>query len=423
MKNSMKGAIQKSLLYSQVLALFLFPPLSIYANDTTPMPYPVFHKGMSYVTWNKESFASTFSDTSLLLMKKCGVESVAIIVTRYQDRFDSTEIRATDRTPSDSSVRHAIRKAHEYGMKVMLKPHIDLIIDEGCTRSDIGFCTSREWEKWFANYLAFITHYARMAGDEDVEFFCVGTELSFATQEEGFWRDSVIKDVRRLFKGQITYAANWDAYKNVKFWDLLDYVGIDAYFPVAKKSNATRDEILSGWKSWLAEIEAFQKTVDKPVIFTESGYCSAGTASNRPWENALKRVTPNTLLQKECYEALVDTFWDKPWFFGVYWWAWNTYPESGGENDPSFTPQNKPAMEYLRETYCRPLGREFAFIPSSKTAPEGSEIVRKLAVEAAKRKARCACPAGDVSFTGELAREERRALTADSRLTHQPPGM
>lgn len=402
----MKSALQKSLCFF-VIVLFLSSLVTMYASGTTSvtMPYPLFHKGMSYVTWSKDSFASKFSDESLLKMKNCGVESVAIIVTWYQDRFNSTEIRATDRTPSDSSVRHAIRKAHEYGMKVMLKPHIDLISGDGCTRSDIGFNASDKWDRWFASYMSFITHYANMARNEGVEFFCVGTELTFASQKEGFWRDSVIRNVRKLFSGQITYAANWDEYKEVKFWDLVDYVGIDAYFPLTQASNATNEQLLAGWKSWLAEIETFQKSVGKPVVFTESGYCSADIASSKPWEEALK-TTPNTSLQKECYKALVDTFWDKPWFFGVYWWAWNTYPQSGGENNSSFTPQNKPAMEYLKEAYSRPFAQKFAFAAYSGTIPENSELADKLNVETVQREARSATGTGDVSFAGELVRKD-----------------
>jgi len=117
-RERMKSASRKVLLYSLIFTLFLSPPLSMPVNalNSMPMSYPVFHKGMSYVTWSKDSFASRYSDESLLTMKKCGVESVAIIVTWYQDTFDSTKIRATDRTPSDSSVRHAVRKAHEYGI-------------------------------------------------------------------------------------------------------------------------------------------------------------------------------------------------------------------------------------------------------------------------------------------------------------------
>jgi len=408
----MKKASRKLVVYSLVFLLFLSPPLVICGNalNYMPMPQPVFHKGMTYVTWSKDGFASRYSDKSLLNMKNSNVESVAIIVTWYQESFDSTKIRATDRSPSDSSVRHAIRKAHEYGMKVMLKPHIDLIKDEGCTRSDIGFGASGDWKKWFKSYMSFITHYARMARKENVEFFCVGTELSFASQKEDFWRDSVIKDVRKVFKGQITYAANWDAYKDVKFWDLVDYVGIDAYFPIARKSNATTEEILSGWKKWFTEIEAFQKRVNKPIIFTESGYCSADSASNRPWEQASKRTAPNIALQKECYKALVETFWNKPWFFGAYWWAWKTYPKAGGENNSSFTPQNKPAMEYLKTVYSSPVERELTQIAYSETALENSEVIDKLTVEAEKRRARSSSGRGNISFTGELARKESGVL-------------
>ena len=208
----MKGAIRNIPLYLTVITLLFSSSVSISASglNCASMPYPVFHKGMSYVTWSREGFATASSDKSLFMMRKCGVESVAIIVTWYQDLYNSTEIRATDRTPSDKSVRHVIKKAREYGMKVLLKPHIDIISGGENSRSDIGFHASEKWDKWFTSYMAFITHYARIARDEDVEFFCVGTELAFASRQEGFWRDRVIRGVRAVFKGQITYAANWD---------------------------------------------------------------------------------------------------------------------------------------------------------------------------------------------------------------------
>jgi len=314
------------------------------------LDYPFFHKGMSYASWTEDSFENVKSDESLESMSRASVNSVAIIVTWYQENFDSTLLQRTERTPSDEGVRHAIRRAHKLGMSVMLKPHVDLENQQDSCRSDIGFQTEEEWRQWFNNYAKFVNHYARMAENENVEFFCVGTELTFASSKLEYWRDKIIPSVRKLFSGQITYAANWDDYSQVRFWDILDYAGIDAYFPLSKKNDPNLDELKEGWKQWLGEIETWQKTAKKPVVFTECGYCSADSAAKKPWVEAFSGM-PNMRLQADCYIALFETFWDKPWFSGVYWWTWSTVPEAGGPANRRFTPQNKPALGHVKEWY------------------------------------------------------------------------
>lgn len=43
----------------------------------------------------------------------------------------------------------------------------------------------------------------------------------------------LIRQIRRVYHGPLTYAANWSGeYKQIRFWDALDYVGIQAYFPL-----------------------------------------------------------------------------------------------------------------------------------------------------------------------------------------------
>ncbi|MDD5439245.1 MAG: glycoside hydrolase [Candidatus Omnitrophica bacterium] len=314
-----------------------------------------FQKGMCYVTWNEEGYNSPKSDESLKAMAETGVNCVQIVVTWYQERVDSFIIKRVDgRTPSDPSLIRAIKKAHQCGMYVMLKPHVDLIKDEGNSRMDIGFSDDGMWEKWFSEYRNFIKYYAKLAEEYGVELFCVGTELSYAATKTDVWKNSIIPSVRKVFSGKLTYAANWDDYQKVKFWDDLDYAGIDAYFPLVIQNDPTLAQLKEAWKKWAAEIEAWQSQIKKPVLFTECGYCSADTAPKRPWEEVFS-VKPNLQLQASCYRALFETFWDKPWFKGVYWWAWNTYAGSGGENNCKFTPQNKPAIECLKTFYSQEI--------------------------------------------------------------------
>lgn len=365
----MKRMLGALIIQTTVIAAFLIlTSIGVDNSTSADLSYPMFQKGMSYVTWSSSGFASPASDASIRSMSEIGVKCVAIIPTWYQDKYNSTEIAANDRSPSDQSIRHAIRKAHSEGMFVMLKPHIDLTSDEDNSRSDIGFSSDDKWSEWFNNYTKFITHYAKIARDEDVEFFCVGTELTFAATKTDMWKNQVIPEVRKAYKGRIMYAANWDEYENVGFWDDLDYAGIDAYFPLADKGTPQYEEIRQGWRKWAKSIGEWAAKVKKPVLFTECGYASVNTAAVKPWQEN-KASEPNQALQADCYKALLEELWNEPWFFGLYWWSWNTYAGSGGVSNKGFTPQNKPAAECIKEWYKKNVEKNFIVTEADLKSP------------------------------------------------------
>lgn len=330
------------------------------AVDRTESSFkPVWQKGMCYVTWNKDSFKNASSDESLGLLKPLGVEWVSLSPTWYQEKFNALTMKANAKTPTDESLVHAINKIHELGMKAMLKPHLDLVDQtEGHWRGEIEFSSDQDWEAWFKSYTDFIVHYAKLAQEQGVEIFCVGTELTrTATTQPNRWRE-VIKEVKKVYSGRLTYAANWyDEYFRVEFWDLLDYVGVDPYFPLIEKDRPSLAEIRESWKLWEKLLEEWQAKVKKPIIFPEIGYKSSTGTTDQPWV-ALPGKEVDLQLQRDCYQAVLEAFWDKPWFYGLYWWYWGTHPKMGGGTNRTYTPQNKPAEQLIKEWYHRPLPHE-----------------------------------------------------------------
>jgi hypothetical protein len=316
--------------------------------------YPVFQKGMTYATWSKNRYEKASSDASLEEMANAQVEYVALITTWYQDKFNSREIYPTEKTPTDESLVHAIKKMHMLNMKVMLKPHLDILDrSSGRWRGEIDFSCTEEWDKWFKSYSDFVMKYAKMAEGNEVEMFCIGTELTYpATTCNDKWR-KLIKDIRKVYSGKLTYAANWnEEYILIEFWDLLDYAGIDPYFPLSEKDDPTLEEIKRGWIKWVEAIEAWQKKIDKPVIFTECGYRSTLGAAREPWDHNPKAPL-SVELQEKCYRALIETFEGKDWFYGTYWWYWGTNKRMGGMKNRSFLIQNKPALEVVKKWYSQ----------------------------------------------------------------------
>jgi len=306
-----------------------------------------FQKGFSYAAWWNSTFLGEESDISLTNLEETGTEWVSLVATWYQDEESSTEIEPDEnRTPSDESIIHAIETIHSLGMKVILKPHVDLYNDEW--RGEISFDNKKDWQEWFNSYRNFICHYASLAEQNGVEQFCVGCELVKTTSREE-WFD-VIKSVRENFSGEITYAADWSNYNNVTFWNLLDFVGIDAYFELTDKNNPSMEELLNAWKKWKPGIEQIHNTTGKAIVFTEIGYRSIDGCNRDPW-NWQRHGKIDLQEQADCYEAAFKTFWDEKWFKGFYWWMWEPDPDIGGPNDDNYTPYKKPAEDILKSYY------------------------------------------------------------------------
>ena len=278
--------------------------------------------------------------------------------------YNSSSIRifrgdADRRRRRDSMWRSNVKLVHSHGLKVFLKPHIWIgEATDGKWRSDIYPETEEDWINWSADYREFIMHYAEIAELTDVDMFCVGTELTALTlKKPQFWED-LIRDVKKVYSGQLTYAANWyKEYDGITFWDQLDYIGIQAYFPLSKNENATVSDISNGWQSHLHKIEAVHKRFDKKILFTEMGYKSTNDSAIKPWEwmdySKANQEKLSVQTQANCYQAFFDSVWNQDWFAGVHIWQWRShYDKSGGEDDTDFTPQRKLAESVIAEGFA-----------------------------------------------------------------------
>jgi hypothetical protein len=215
----------------------------IWIDSFTWTPPGMAFKGVSYVAWTPDEYTYPSSDASLYRLKTTGANYVALLVTQYMDSGTSNTIYADpSKTPNDDAVVHAISDIHSYGMKVLLKPYVDC--KDGTWR---GVIDPSDKEMWFSSYSNFINHYAEIAQNNGVELLCVGTEFKSLSGSayQSNWSD-VISVVRSIYTGPITYAANWDEYKNVSFWDLVNYAGIDAYFPLSDLQSPSVDDLMTG---------------------------------------------------------------------------------------------------------------------------------------------------------------------------------
>jgi hypothetical protein len=248
-------------------------------------------------------------------------------------------------------VQTTIDSAHKAGLHVMLKPQV--YVPGGWT-GGLDFATEAEWAKWEKEYEDYLMTFVDMAHLMSTDMLCVGTEFKIGVvKREAFWR-SLIQKVRAKYKGKLIYAANWDEYPIVPFWDALDGVGINAYFPLVQKDTPSVKDLCTAWKPIFDNIKSFQKKVKKPIVFTEYGYLSVDGCAYNSWEveKRIHSVKINQLAQANAIDALFETFWKETWWQGGFLWKW--FPEGQGHEgyfDRDYTPQGKLAEKILMKWF------------------------------------------------------------------------
>ncbi len=312
-----------------------------------------FQKGVAYTGYSATAYDWDRPLLSLDRLKQTNASWVSVLATGYQDTIHSTTIDLSGPgTPGDASVERIIQYAHGLGLKVMLKPHVDLANDTQHYRGEIGpDFTAADWAGWFASYRAFILHYAAMAERTGCELFCVGCELGTTAVHAAEWR-GIVADVKRSYAGLLVYADNQVEYapEAVTWWDAVDFIGQDVYPTLTQAVQPSVDDLLAGWAAFRDKLRRLSERWGKPLIITEIGCRSILGGAQNPWD--WQRQGPVDLtVQANFYEAAFQAAADQSWLNGMYWWQWSPDPDDGGPADAGYTPRGKPAEEVLRSWY------------------------------------------------------------------------
>lgn len=244
--------------------------------------------------------------------------------------------------------KELIKMANNCKLEVMLKPHVWLV---GGFIGDFDLLSEDDWKKWEESYENYIMTFAKVSEELQVPMLCIGTEIKrAAVKREQFWRELIGK-IKSVYGGELTYAANWDNYKEVKFWDALDYIGVDAYFPLTQEVNPKIEDIDNGWVTIKADLNNLSAKYNKPILFTEYGYQSLNGAAGNHWEVTKSHDNLNHEIQSMAYESLYCAFWDESWVAGGFLWKWHLKPDAGGLDNIKFTPQGKPVEEVIKKWY------------------------------------------------------------------------
>ncbi len=311
-------------------------------NQTLP-PY---QKGISFSheVGGDWGYGSQAAARELQKIRALGANAVALVPYAFTPAPDRPTIRfSTDET--DDRLRRCLLSAKALGLKVMLKPHL---WSGRRFHGDIAFSDEPQLETWFEQYRRWLLHFARFAELHGVDLLAIGNELAGLTVHEGRWR-GLIADIRRIYSGPLTYAAHWNGeFERVTFWDRLDFIGVNFYFPL---SSANERPAAGSARVAMTQrrIQAVSAKFDKPILFTEVGFPALRTAAAKPWEENSSGL--DAVLQQHCYELWFQQFSRQANVAGMYWWKWPTHGRNG-PFDTSHRPVGKPALEVLRAWFA-----------------------------------------------------------------------
>lgn len=321
--------------------------LALLAATAKPaLSAPTRIEGFNFPCWWQDCYDAPNASASLAKLAETGARWVALTPTWYAASRRASSISPTKGTPTDASLRAAIRRAKALGLSVALKPHVDVTTGEGR-----AFIDPVDFPLWWRDYRAMILGYAKLAAEEKADLFVVGTELAGLAEpaRRDDWR-ALIRDVRAVYAGPLTYASNSYDFVKVPFWTDLDYVGIDGYFAVPGGRNESM--LRAALSAYVAPVWAVARMTGKPVLFTEFGISSQEGATIRPWDFG-HFGRPDEGVQAAYLQAFLDVFGKRRWCAGLLNWAWEVDPDAGGPGSDGMTVQNKAAQKVLERWFRR----------------------------------------------------------------------
>lgn len=247
-----------------------------------------------------------------------------------------------------TGIIETIKLAKKQNLKIMLKPHLWFGWGKGATEFTLQ--KEEDWLRWEKSYTKYIVTFAKIAEEKDVDLFCFSTELKQVVLQRPSFFKKLIKTVKQVYKGKLTYAANWDNYENVTFWEDVNYIGIDAYFPLSDEKEPVVEVLNRNWKPIKQKLKEVSEKVNKPVLFTEYGFESCDYNTKKTWGSDNK-YDENQQTQLNGYQSLYDTFYDENWFAGGFLWKWHLTNRTMRNTSKSFTPQGKKAMSLIEKQF------------------------------------------------------------------------
>lgn len=261
-----------------------------------------------------------------------GANSLSLSFLIYTAGLRGNRVYTGAYTPSQASLRQVITAAKAAHLRVALRPIIDEAnIPRPQWRGTIRPTNPNAWFKSYGNVIA---PFASLARATCADEFAVGVELNSMNKYTSQWA-RVAKRVRAAgFRGNLTYAANWDQPVTFGF---SARPGVDFYPKFNYGPNVSVAKLTNGM---VGAINRFPAKVRRNLVIQEVGFPHSGGKFANPsyWYSQ----NNNTSKQQATWFAAACNATKRVHGQGIYFW---------GFGPSGFDFQGRPAEKAARNCF------------------------------------------------------------------------
>lgn len=305
-------------------------------------------------------YGTPYSAALLDHLASMGVNWISLTPFGRLFSLDSTYIEKDFEAPYEENrknLKRMVAQAHARGIRVLVIPH--LWVESGGWRGEIELGSPERWAEYQEAYYDFVTSWAKDAAEAGADAFSIGVECkSWSGRFMPFW-SRLIHDVRAVFPGLLTYSANWDEAEDVLFWEQLDFIGINAFYPLHHENGASYPQYVEGAKRAAQNVADLSELHQRPILFVEIGYTTRKDAAVEPWlwPDDMSDVVIDEAEQARAMAALFEAFLPHRWFAGSFVWRYYAnLDDVSQEAIWGFSPHAKQAAQLLVHTFNQRFG-------------------------------------------------------------------
>jgi hypothetical protein len=275
-------------------------------------------------------------------LKAIGVNTIPLYIRLTTTGTNSNTVSVSPAATPEPTLRRLIGLAHKLGLAVNLVPFVEMPGPDYVWR---GLLNPSKPGLWFANYQKVLRPYEKLAEKLNVELFTVGSELNALQQPSfrSYWK-TLIAQTRSTFKGKLSYqsATGAQAVEKMTWWDLVDLIGVSAYYSLSPKPDPTVASLVKTWTHYyLPALKTTSQKFNRKIFFSEVGYSSNSLTAWKPavtWDQHIGTISLQA--QANAYEALLIATKGLSWYAGTQWFHWGKRQDT---NNANYVPRDKPA--------------------------------------------------------------------------------
>jgi hypothetical protein len=256
-------------------------------------------------------------------------------------------------TPTPAHIEVFLAAAAQAHMRVTLRPELseNALIAQN-PQAWRGSIEPANRDAWFRSYHKLLVPYLVAAQEGHAASFVMGTELD-SLEGSPQW-PGLVRSLRSVYRGQLAYDENYDAFASGTANPPVQSHDVDAYPQFGLPDNASVARLTSAWDAWLG---AHPLSVRRQLTLSEIGIDAVAGSYSAPWAWYSTMSAPiDTRVQTSWYQAACNAVSAEQIGGGIYWWEVNfdANPASPAPFETDrLTFLDRPAQQVIRNCFAK----------------------------------------------------------------------